>query len=86
MEIKVRKLNAGAVKTIDELAKQKGMKREPYLRLLIENHLASASLQDLKDDLAIEQKRTNMLLQKNLKMTEEIYDALFAKDEGGMFL
>lgn len=37
MEIKVRNVDVAAVKKIDELAKQKGMSRNQFLKLYVEN-------------------------------------------------
>ena len=58
MEIKIRNLDKSVVRKIDDLAKEKGMKREPYLREVL------TSLSILDEQKSLEERYTTLVEQQ----------------------
>ena len=74
-EIKVRKLEPVIVKKIDELAAEKGMKREAFLRM----HLTSFAITKysaLVKDLAERLEQANDVIERSMILEEEILKVL----------
>ena len=58
MEIKIRNLDKSVVRKIDDLAKEKGMKREPYLREVL------TSLSILDEQKSLEERYKTLVEQQ----------------------
>lgn len=69
MEIKVRDVDAVAVKKIDEIAKKKGMSRQEFLKRQIE------SLAFYRQQTTREMELSN-LINKNIQVMRDCYDAM----------
>lgn len=84
MEIKIRNLEPATVKKIDELAKQKGISRQEYLKSHLESFAVSGLHSDIIDRYEKQLQVNNMLLEKNTQtMNEmiEIFKELMFADE-----
>ncbi|MED4882780.1 ribbon-helix-helix protein, CopG family [Bacillus smithii] len=64
MDIKIRKLNPAIVRQIDELAKEKNLSREEYLRRYISN---LSVVKEMKE----QQQKYEELLQKTLEVIQK---------------
>lgn len=74
MEIKIRNLEPATVKKIDELAKQKGISRQEYLKNHLESFAVSGLHSDIIDRYEKQLQVNNMLLEKNTQTMNEMIE------------
>lgn len=74
MEIKIRNLEPATVKKIDELAKQKGISRQEYLKRHLESFAVSGLHSDIIDRYEKQLQVNNMLLEKNTQTMNEMIE------------
>lgn len=76
MEIKIRGLNPHAVKKIDELAKEKSLSRNEYLK----NVLEELSFLEMKDNINDRMEKqiqiNNIVMKKNSESLDELVSIL----------
>ena len=82
-EIKVRKLEPVIVKKIDELAAEKGMKREAFLRMHLTSFAITKDIEVVEDrysalvkDLAERLEQENDVIERSMMLEEEILKIL----------
>lgn len=82
-EIKVRKLEPVIVKKIDELAAEKGMKREAFLRMHLTSFAITKDIEVVEDrysalvkDLTERLEQANDVIERNMMLEEEIIKIL----------
>lgn len=78
-EIKVRKLDPVIIKRIDELAAEKGMKRETFLRAHLCSLAITKEIEETEDkytalinDLAERLEQANDVIERNMILEEKI--------------
>lgn len=74
MEIKIRNLEPATIKKIDELAKQKGISRQEYLKSHLESFAVSGLHSDIIDRYEKQLQVNNMLLEKNTQTMNEMIE------------
>lgn len=72
MEIKVRDVDAVAVKKIDELAKRKGMSRNEYLKRTIESFSVLTAQDSIINRLEKQIEANNILMAETTKTLDEL--------------
>lgn len=76
MEIKIRGINPHAVKKIDELAKEKNLSRNEYLKNTLEE-LSFLQLKDnVNDRLEKQIQANNIFMQRNSNSLDELVSVL----------
>lgn len=76
MEIKIRKLSPKVVKTLDEMAKEKGFRsREEFLRNHLENITSLELFIELENKYSKVIKATNNIIEKNTEVLSKFMDS-----------
>lgn len=76
MEIKIRGLNPHAVKKIDELAKEKNISRNEYLKNVLEELSFLEMKDNVNDRLEKQIQINNIVMQKNSESLDELVSIL----------
>ncbi|MGB6405903.1 MAG: hypothetical protein WBF39_00425 [Planococcus donghaensis] len=76
MEIKVRGINPHAVKKIDELAKEKSLSRNEYLKNVLEELSFLEMNGNVNDRLEKQIQINNIAMQKNSESIDELVSVL----------
>lgn len=76
MEIKIRGLNPHAVKKIDELAKEKSISRNEYLKNVLEELSFLEMKDNVNDRLEKQIQINNIVMQKNSESLDELVSIL----------
>lgn len=74
MEIKIRNLEPATVQKIDELAREKGISRQEYLKRHLESFTISGLHSDIIDRYEKQLQVNNMLLEKNTQTMNEMIE------------
>jgi hypothetical protein len=74
MEIKIRNLEPATVQKIDELAREKGISRQEYLKRHLESFAISGLHSDIIDRYEKQLQVNNMLLEKNTQTMNEMIE------------
>ncbi|MGG3881421.1 hypothetical protein [Bacillus smithii] len=72
MDIKIRKLNPAVVRHIDELAKEKNLSRNEYLRRYISNLSVVKEMKEQQQKYEELQNKTLQVIQKNTEVMNEM--------------
>lgn len=82
-EVKVRKLDPVIIKKIDELATDKGMTREAFLRAYLNNLAITKDIENVEDKyttlvnlLAERLEQANDVIERNMILEEKILEIL----------
>lgn len=76
MEIKIRGLNPHAVKKIDELAKEKSLSRNEYLKNIIEELSFLEMKDNINDRMEKQIQINNIVMKKNSESLDELVSIL----------
>jgi len=74
MDIMIRNLEPATVKKIDELAREKGISRQEYLKRHLESFAVSGLHSDIIDRYEKQLQVNNMLLEKNTQTMNEMIE------------
>ncbi len=72
MELKIRNVDAGAVARIDEVAKKKGMSRNQYLKVYIENLAVLGELKAMENKYELLLNKISKIIENNTDELERI--------------
>lgn len=76
MEIKIRGLNPHAVKKIDELAKEKSLSRNEYLKNILEELSFLEMKDNINDRMEKQIQINNIVMKKNSESLDELVSIL----------
>ncbi|TES50315.1 hypothetical protein E2L07_16105 [Halalkalibacterium halodurans] len=76
MNVIVRNLNPTKVKVIDELAKEKGMSRQEFLKVQIEKIATTNELSEIEDKYQLLLEKVILVLEQNTETMKKIYKVI----------